>query len=59
MFNTLSLHNEFNNPHIDDYLKKQSLNLYSRLTIVKNKYTKMYLKYFNFMLSVLQIHLHT
>ncbi len=26
---------------------------------MKNKYTKMYLKYIYFMLSILQIHVHT
>ncbi len=59
MFNTLRLHNEFNNSHIDDYLKIQSLNLCSHLTVVKNIYTKKYLKYIYFMLIGLQIHLHT
>ncbi len=28
------------------------------IALVKNKYTKMYLKYIYFMLSILQIHLH-
>ncbi len=30
----------------------------ANVTLVKNKYTKMYLKYIYFMLSILQIHLH-
>ncbi len=29
----------------------------SKYSLVKNKYTKMYLKFINFMLSILQIHL--